>query len=174
MQNKWRDHPSLQEVVFRASTSAKFVDLFGLVVLKKLASLNQHFNISLSSLTLQCLFVWRIFFKNWWISLCNRKPFFWWILYNFGLYGQFHVSDWLMMICVSGIGASSAGIETSADVVTSQSHLGRFWVCLISGNPASTVSGLSYIKRVNADAGGWFGRAVMMSEAMGACHWQSL
>jgi hypothetical protein len=59
-----------------------------------------------------------------------------------------------MMICVSGIGASSAGIETSADVVTSQSHLGRFWVCLISGNPASTVSGLSYIKRVNADAGG--------------------
>ena len=174
MQNKWRDHPSLQEVVFRASTSAKFVDLFGLVVLKKLTSLNQHFNISLFFAYFAMSVCVEDFFKELMNFSLQPKTFFWWILHNFGLYGQFHVSDWLMMICVSGIGASSAGIETSADVVTSQSHLGRFWVCLISGNPASTVSGLSYIKRVDADAGGWFGRAVMMSEAMGACHWQSL
>ncbi|KAG0576801.1 hypothetical protein KC19_5G108700 [Ceratodon purpureus] len=32
-----------------------------------------------------------------------------------------------------GTGTGSAGIETSADVVTGQSHLGRFWGCLISG-----------------------------------------
>lgn len=55
------------------------------------------------------------------------------------------------MIWVLGIGTTSAGFETSADVATNQTSLGRFWVCLISGNSASTVSQLFYINTVYAD-----------------------
>ncbi len=57
-----------------------------------------------------------------------------------------------MIIWESGVGTSSAGIETLADAVTNQSPSGRFWVCLISGNPGSTMTQISYIRGGNADA----------------------
>ena len=50
-------------------------------------------------------------------------------------------------IWVTGVGTSSAGIETLADVVTNQSPLGRFWVYLISGNLGSTMTQFSCIRK---------------------------